>query len=49
MSRFQRKAPSGATKDMYLDSIGNPITEASLYGALAAGVPGSVDGMYEAF
>ncbi|MBK7524935.1 MAG: gamma-glutamyltransferase [Saprospiraceae bacterium] len=46
---FREKAPSGATKDMYLDSIGNPITEASLYGALAAGVPGSVDGMYEAF
>jgi gamma-glutamyltranspeptidase/glutathione hydrolase len=46
---FREIAPSGATKDMYVDSSGNPKTEASLYGALAAGVPGSVDGMYEAF
>jgi len=33
---------------MYLDHDGNPITELSLYGQLAAGVPGSVAGMVEA-
>jgi len=33
---------------MYLDSAGNPILGKSLYGHLAVGVPGSVDGMVEA-
>lgn len=46
---FREKAPSSATPDMYLDSLGNPIVEKSLYGHLAAGVPGSVDGMVQAF
>lgn len=45
---FREKAPGMASRDMYLDSVGNPITAKSLYGHLAAGVPGSVDGMVQA-
>ena len=44
---FREKA-AGAGRDMYLDASGNPIVTKSLYGHLAAGVPGSVDGMVEA-
>ena len=46
---FREKAPAAAFKDMYLDKDGNPITDLSLYGSLAAGVPGAVAGMDEAF
>lgn len=46
---FREKAPNTAFKDMYLDKDGNPITDLSLYGQLAAGVPGAVAGMDEAF
>lgn len=46
---FREKAPLEASRDMYLDSLGNPIKELSLYGHLAAGVPGSVAGMEEAY
>ena len=46
---FREKAPSKAQKDMYLDKEGNPITDLSLYGQLAAGIPGAVAGMDEAF
>jgi len=45
---FREKAPGKAFRDMYLDAEGNPITDKSLYGHLAAGVPGSVDGMVQA-
>ncbi|RYG07709.1 MAG: gamma-glutamyltransferase, partial [Chitinophagaceae bacterium] len=45
---FREKAPGVASRDMYLDSAGKPIVEKSLYGQLAAGVPGSVAGMVEA-
>lgn len=45
---FREKAPEHAHRDMYLDEKGNPITDLSLYGQLAAGVPGSVAGMDEA-
>jgi len=45
---FREKGPAAASRDMYLDSVGNPIVSKSLYGHLAAGVPGSVDGMVEA-
>ncbi|TKB96393.1 gamma-glutamyltransferase [Pedobacter cryophilus] len=45
---FREKAPAAASKDMYLDSLGNPITTLSLNGHLAAGVPGSVAGMWAA-
>ena len=46
---FREKAPLGANRDMYLDKDNNPITDLSLYGQLAAGVPGSVAGMDEAY
>ena len=42
---FRETAPAAATKTMYLDAQGNPIKGASLYGYLAAGVPGSVLGL----
>jgi len=45
---FREKAPGQATRDMYLDENGNPIKEKSLLGHLAAGVPGTVDGMVKA-
>ena len=45
---FREKAPIAASKNMYLDSAGNPITALSLTGHLAAGVPGSVAGMWAA-
>jgi len=45
---FREKASAAAGRDMYLDANGNPIVEKSLYGQLAAGVPGSVAGMEEA-
>jgi len=45
---FREKAPSAATTTMYLDSAGNVIERLSTAGHLAAGVPGSVDGMVEA-
>lgn len=45
---FREKAPGKAFRDMYLDTAGNAIADKSLYGHLAAGVPGSVDGMVQA-
>ncbi len=45
---FREKAPSGASRDMYLDNKGNPITDLSLQGHLAAGVPGTVAGLFAA-
>ena len=45
---FREKAAASASRDMYLDSAGNPIVDKSLFGHLAAGVPGSVAGMVEA-
>jgi gamma-glutamyltranspeptidase/glutathione hydrolase len=44
---YRETAPARASRDMYLDAAGQP-TEASVTGALAAGVPGSVAGMVEA-
>jgi gamma-glutamyltranspeptidase / glutathione hydrolase len=44
---YRETAPGGATRDMYLDSLGEP-TERSLTGHLAAGVPGAVAGLTEA-
>ena len=46
---YREKAPARAHKDMYLDEKGNAITTLSLDGALAGGVPGTVDGMWEAY
>ncbi|WP_353183284.1 gamma-glutamyltransferase [Parapedobacter lycopersici] len=45
---FREAAPGAASKDMYLDAQGNPITDLSLRGQLASGIPGSVDGMVKA-
>ncbi len=42
---FREKAPKAARKDMYQDADGNVIKGLSREGHLAAGVPGSVDGM----
>lgn len=42
---YREAAPGKATRDMYLDEKGNPITTKSLNGASASGVPGSVAGM----
>lgn len=44
---FREKAPKTASRDMYLDSKGDP-TDKSRYGHLSVGVPGSVDGMFTA-
>ncbi len=46
---FRELAPKAAREDMYLDEAGNVIPEASIRGALAVGVPGSVDGMDQLF
>ena len=43
---YRETAPAAATRDMYLDSAGD-LSDRSVLGALAAGVPGSVAGMYE--
>jgi gamma-glutamyltranspeptidase / glutathione hydrolase len=42
---YREEAPGAATHNMYLDSSGNLIPNASLVGALASGVPGTVAGM----
>ncbi|MEX0837737.1 MAG: gamma-glutamyltransferase [Gemmatimonadota bacterium] len=44
---FREKAPLAATRDMYLDEEGN-VTDRSVVGHLASGVPGSVAGMWAA-
>lgn len=45
---FREKAGAAASRNMYLDSAGQPIVDKSLYGQLASGVPGSVAGMVAA-
>ncbi len=44
---FREKGPLAATKDMYLDENGDFIPEKSQLGALAVGVPGSINGVFE--
>ena len=44
---FREKAPAAASRDMYLDEAGNVLSEMSRAGHLAAGVPGSVAGMWQ--
>lgn len=44
---YREAAPGHATRDMYLDAQGH-VTDRSLTGHLAAGVPGSVAGLAEA-
>ena len=46
---FRETAPLSAHRDLYLDSAGEVIEGLSLDGHLAAGVPGTVDGMWEAY
>ncbi len=45
---FREEAPLRATANMYLDSQGNVIPDASVVGYLAVGVPGTVAGLVEA-
>ena len=42
---FREKAPLAATRDMFLDADGN-LTDKSVVGHLAAGVPGPVSGLW---
>ncbi|WP_299385962.1 gamma-glutamyltransferase [uncultured Lacinutrix sp.] len=44
---YREKAPLAATKDMYLDSIGNVIPDLSTRGAMAVGIPGTIAGVFE--
>ena len=43
---YREKAPARAGRDMYLDTNGNPILKLSQDGHLAAGVPGTVAGLF---
>jgi gamma-glutamyltranspeptidase / glutathione hydrolase len=43
---FRETAPAASYKDMYLDKEGNPLTQRSLYGPLASGIPGTVAGLF---
>ncbi len=45
---FREKAPASASEKMYLDSLGNVLPNKSRFGGLACGVPGTVDGMWQA-
>jgi gamma-glutamyltranspeptidase/glutathione hydrolase len=44
---FRETAPLNASRDMYLDSDGEVIQNSSTLGAKAAGVPGTVAGLFE--
>ena len=44
---YREKAPNKAHRDMYLDEQGNVIPDKSTLGALAIGVPGTIDGLFE--
>lgn len=43
---YREKAPAAASRDMYVDSSGKVQTRLSLDGHLAAGVPGTVAGLF---
>ena len=43
---YREKAPSAASRDMYLDKEGNAQTNISQNGHLASGVPGTVAGLF---
>jgi len=45
---YREKAPLKADRDMYLDVNGEVVPKASLIGIRAAGVPGTVDGLWTA-
>ena len=44
---YREKAPASASANMYLDAAGNVVPDASTVGAGAAGVPGTVAGLWE--
>ncbi|THU40650.1 gamma-glutamyltransferase [Niastella caeni] len=44
---YREKAPATAHRDMYLDKSGNAQTELSQNGHLAAGVPGTIAGLFD--
>jgi gamma-glutamyltranspeptidase / glutathione hydrolase len=46
---FREKAPGKASRDMYLDSMGNALLNLSQEGHLAAGVPGTVAGIFACY
>ena len=46
---YREKAPSAASRDMYLDANGNVMQGKSQKGHLAAGVPGTVDGCFKMY
>jgi gamma-glutamyltranspeptidase / glutathione hydrolase len=43
---YREKAPLKASKNMYLDSIGNVIPNLSVDGALSIGIPGTIAGIF---
>jgi gamma-glutamyltranspeptidase / glutathione hydrolase len=43
---YREKAPSSASRDMYLDSSGNVVKGLSVFGHLSSGVPGTVAGLF---
>ena len=45
---YREKAPLAASKNMYLDSLGNVIPNKSTVGAFAIGVPGTIAGIFAA-
>lgn len=45
---YRETAPAAATRNMYLDTDGEVVPELSLVGHRAAGVPGTVAGLWEA-
>jgi gamma-glutamyltranspeptidase/glutathione hydrolase len=45
---YREKAPLAATRTMYQDSTGHVIGDMSRYGYRAVGVPGTVEGMWDA-
>ena len=45
---YREKAPRSASRDMYLDSEGNAVSDLSRYHGLAVGVPGTVAGLLKA-
>ncbi|MEL7537136.1 MAG: gamma-glutamyltransferase [Pseudomonadota bacterium] len=45
---YRERAPAAASRDMFLDEGGEPVGQQSLVGHLAAGVPGTVAGLWAA-
>jgi len=46
---FREKAPLAASKNMYLDHLGNVIPEKSSFGSLSIGVPGTIAGIFKVY